>query len=58
LSPVELEAVRYFDASGTLLSAFNWVHWLFRDPAALGPNVDRAAAGRRLERLVGRMRCM
>ena len=58
LSPVELDAVRYFDASVTLLSAFNWVHWLFRDPAALGPNVDRAAARRRLERLVGRLRCM
>jgi Ser/Thr protein kinase RdoA (MazF antagonist) len=58
LSPVELEAARYFDASGTLLSAFNWVHWLFRDPTALGPNVDRAAAHRRLERLVSRLRCM
>lgn len=58
LSPVELEAIRYFDASGTLLSAFNWVHWLFRDSSALGPNVDRAAAHRRLERLVTRLRCM
>ncbi|MBL9163704.1 MAG: phosphotransferase [Planctomycetaceae bacterium] len=56
LAPIELEAVRFFDASGTLLSAFNWVHWLFRDPSALGPNVDRNAASRRLERLVGRMR--
>lgn len=58
LSPVELEAVRHFDASGTLLSAFNWVHWLFRDPTALGEGVDCAAAHRRLERLVGRLRSM
>ena len=58
LSPVELEAIGYFDASGTLLSAYNWVHWLFRDPMALGPNVDRAAAHRRLDRLVSRLRCM
>jgi Ser/Thr protein kinase RdoA (MazF antagonist) len=56
LSSVELDAVRYFDASGTLLSAFNWVHWLFRDPSALGKEIDRAAARRRLERLVGRLR--
>lgn len=58
LSPVELEAIRYFDASGTLLSAFNWVHWLFRDPSALGKEVDRDAAHRRLERLVGRLRLL
>lgn len=58
LSPVELEAIRYFDASGTLLSAFNWVHWLFREPTALGKEVDRGAAQRRLERLIARLRCM
>ena len=58
LTPVELEAIRYFDASGTLLSAFNWVHWLFRDPSALGKEVDRGAAHRRLERLVGRLRLL
>lgn len=58
LSPVELEAIRHFDASGTLLSAFNWVHWLFRDPSALGKEVDRGAAQRRLERLVNRLRCL
>ena len=58
LSPVELEAIRHFDASGTLLSAFNWVHWLFRDPTVLGPNVARTASQRRLERLVNRLRCL
>lgn len=56
LSPIELEAVRYFDASGTLLAAFNWVHWLHRDPAALGANVDLAAAANRLRRLTNRLR--
>jgi Ser/Thr protein kinase RdoA (MazF antagonist) len=56
LSPVERAAIPFFDASGTLLSAFNWVHWLYRDPAPLGPNVDRAAAHRRLQRLINRLR--
>jgi Ser/Thr protein kinase RdoA (MazF antagonist) len=56
LSSIEREAVAFFDSSGTVLSAVNWVHWLFRDPSALAPNVDRAAAFARLERLIGRLR--
>ena len=56
LSPDELAAARFFDASGTLLSAMNWVHWLYRDSTSLGPSVDLPAAHRRLERLVARLR--
>ena len=58
LAPSELAAARFFDASGTLLSAMNWVHWLYRDSSALGPNVDLPAAHRRLERLVARLRSL
>ncbi|WP_428304283.1 phosphotransferase enzyme family protein [Lacipirellula sp.] len=58
LAPDELAAARFFDASGTLLSAMNWVHWLYRDSTALGPNVDLPAAHRRLERLVARLRSL
>ena len=58
MSPLELQAIQFFDASGTLLSAFNWVHWLFRDSTPLGPHIDRQAAYKRLERLVGRLRCL
>lgn len=55
LSELEREAIRFFDATGTLLSAFNWVHWLFRDQAAVA-TVDRTAAIGRLERLATRLR--
>ncbi|BBO32883.1 phosphotransferase [Lacipirellula parvula] len=58
LAPDELAAARFFDASGTLLSAMNWVHWLYRDSSSLGPNVDLPAAHRRLERLVSRLRSL
>lgn len=58
LSQVELEAVRFFDASGTVLSAVNWLHWLFRDKAALGAQIDRQACLQRLARLVVRLRIL
>ena len=58
LSPLELDAVPFFDASGTVLSVANWLHWLYREPTALGENVDRPACLRRLKRLVTRLRTL
>ncbi len=58
LSPLELDAVQFFDSSGTVLSAANWLHWLYREPAALGEQVDRPACLKRLERLVTRLRTL
>jgi Ser/Thr protein kinase RdoA (MazF antagonist) len=58
LAPAELEAIRFFDASGTVISTVNWIHWLFRVPSPLPPTVDRAAGFERFKRLVKRLRVL
>lgn len=58
MSSVEREALDFFDSSGVVLSAVNWIRWLFRDPSTLPPTVDRTAAMQRLERLIGRLRVL
>lgn len=55
LSWKEQDAEWLFDATGTVLSAVNWVDWLVRDKFALGKSVDRNLGVARLERLVGRL---
>ena len=58
LSPLELDAMHFFDTSGTVLSAVNWLHWLYCDQAALDPQIDRQACLQRLERIVMRLRVL
>jgi Ser/Thr protein kinase RdoA (MazF antagonist) len=54
----ERDAIAFFDSSGVVLSAVNWVHWLFRDSSTLPTTIDRGAALDRLERLVARLRVL
>jgi Ser/Thr protein kinase RdoA (MazF antagonist) len=57
LTPDEREAVRFFDSTGVVLSAANWLIWLYGPPAArLAGRFDRAAALSRFHTLVGRLR--
>jgi homoserine kinase type II len=58
LWPVERDAIVHFDSSGVVLSALNWINWLFCDPSALAPNVNRTAALRRLQQLTDRLRVL
>jgi Ser/Thr protein kinase RdoA (MazF antagonist) len=58
LWPVERDAIAHFDSSGVVVAAINWVNWLFCDPSALSPNVDRTAALARLEGLTQRLRAL
>jgi Ser/Thr protein kinase RdoA (MazF antagonist) len=59
LSDRELEATHIFDATGTIISAANWIGWL-RDVSGLNRPVikDRIAAVERLRRLVERLRVL
>jgi Ser/Thr protein kinase RdoA (MazF antagonist) len=52
LSADEEELARVLDATGTIAAAAVWLRWLYHDGKEFE---DRAAAGRRLEELVGRM---
>jgi Ser/Thr protein kinase RdoA (MazF antagonist) len=58
LAAAEIEAARFFDASGTVISAVNWIHWLFRVPSPLPATVDKVAGFERFKRLVGRLRVL
>jgi Ser/Thr protein kinase RdoA (MazF antagonist) len=58
LSSAERDAVDYFDSSGTVLSAANWLHWLFRDNGIQSGKTDRVSAADRLEELVGRLQVL
>jgi Ser/Thr protein kinase RdoA (MazF antagonist) len=58
LAAHERDAIAFFDSSGVVLSAVNWVHWLFRDSSALAATVDRSKAFQRLERLTARLRTL
>jgi thiamine kinase-like enzyme len=58
LSKIERDAVSFFDSSGVVLSAINWVNWLFCDSTLLGENVDPTAGLERLQRLVARLRIL
>lgn len=59
MSDIERQSVAFFDSTGTVVSAANWLEWLWpRDPAT-GPAIaNRAAALARLERLVERLRVL
>jgi len=56
LSGREREVIPFFDSSGVLLSAVNWLRWLYADRSALAPSVDRSMALERLGSLVRRLR--
>jgi homoserine kinase type II len=57
LTDDEREAVRFFDSTGIVLSAANWLLWLYGPPAArLAGKFDRAAALNRFHTLIGRLR--
>lgn len=58
LAQVEREAIPFFDASGSVISAANWVVWLWPTQRAAKPIVNRPAALARLQRLVERMRVL
>jgi hypothetical protein len=58
LSNVEREAIPFFDSSGVVLSAINWIKWLFPDAEQLGEGLDRPAAFERLRRLATRLRVL
>jgi Ser/Thr protein kinase RdoA (MazF antagonist) len=59
LSPREQDAATFFDATGTVLAAANWVEWLWpRNPAIAAPIANRSAAISRLTRLVERLRTL
>lgn len=58
LSTVEREAILYYDSSGVVLSAANWIRWLAEDRKALPPTVDRAAVVKRIHRLVVRLKVL
>ncbi len=58
LTPVEREAIPFFDTSGSVISAANWVGWLWPTQRAAKPVENRPAALARLQRLVERMRVM
>ena len=52
MSADEEELARVLDATGTVAAAAVWLRWLYHDGKEFE---DRAAAGRRLEEIVGRM---
>jgi Ser/Thr protein kinase RdoA (MazF antagonist) len=57
LTDEEREAVQVFDSTGIVLSAANWLLWLYGPPAArLAGRFDRAAALSRFHTLMGRLR--
>jgi Ser/Thr protein kinase RdoA (MazF antagonist) len=58
LSAVERDAIAYYDSSGVVLSAANWIRWLAEDRKALPPTVDRAAMVKRIHRLVERLKVL
>ena len=59
LTDGEEDAVEYFDTSGTVLSAANWVAWLWPQDNAAAPKIaNRTAALKRLERLVDRLQVL
>ncbi|HEX6961450.1 MAG TPA: phosphotransferase [Lacipirellula sp.] len=57
LTDEEREAVRFFDATGVVLSAANWLQWLYGPSASrLAGTFERNAALGRFNILVGRLR--
>jgi homoserine kinase type II len=58
LSAAERDAIAYYDSSGLVLSAANWIRWLAEDRKALPPTVDRAAMVKRIHRLVERLKVL
>jgi homoserine kinase type II len=59
MTDVERAAVQFFDTTGTVLSAANWVGWLWPQfPAANPCEGNRAAGVARLTRLVERLRVL
>jgi homoserine kinase type II len=56
LAPAERDAARLFDASGTILAAANWLHWLLVEPPSVGAPLNRPAAVERLRQLTARLR--
>lgn len=55
LSPTERAAARLFDASGAILSAANWLHWLLIRPPDSAASLNRPAALDRLRTLIARL---
>lgn len=58
LTPAEREAVELFDASGTMLAAANWLHWLLVEPPPAAGPLNRPAAVERLRTLTARLRTL
>jgi homoserine kinase type II len=59
LTDDERKAVRFFDSSGVVLSAANWLEWLYgREASRLAGTFDREAALSRFNILVGRLRTL
>jgi Ser/Thr protein kinase RdoA (MazF antagonist) len=58
LSDAERDAIPCFDSSGVVISAINWINWLFSDAEQLGEGLDRSAAFERLRRLATRLRVL
>lgn len=59
LSELEREAIDLFDTTGTVVSASNWLVWLWPKAGQKPPTIDdRPAALERLRRLVERLRVL
>lgn len=59
MTPNETAAVAFFDASGTVIAAANWLNWLWPEsPAAAVPPINRSAALSRLRSLITRLKVL
>ena len=58
LSQTERDAARLFAASGTVLAAANWLHWLLVEPPPAADPLNRPAALDRLRLLTNRLRTL
>lgn len=58
LPDIEQQAIAVFDSTGVVISAANWLHWLFVEPTSVDRSVSREAAFGRLEQLTVRLQSL
>jgi Ser/Thr protein kinase RdoA (MazF antagonist) len=58
MTPGETAAVKFFDTSGTVVSAANWIGWLWPGQTDVVHRIDRPTGVHRLGQLVVRLRAL